>query len=271
MRKISLSNMEKLEKDTLSDEKNFEKEFVKDVYKKIETLYGVFDPNYISKIVRWLLIVSISIFFGIPLGFFIWNSITHKFDWWVNLVMLGFVVFASFFIISFLKDFLSKEYKAYVYFYKIGDKTITIYKQVKDKHITIYLSKKKIFRKYRNGDWTEIDYDEDEMMGRDLLFPQLKSDLYYEERKNGEHILYSYNKELRKRTTIMKIQNGVLKSIKHCKLHYNEFRPRINSVDLFTVIEINSSRNCDIPRSFLEFCEARGIEFPKENEYLYFV
>lgn len=253
------------------------KGLVKDVYKNIKTLYGIYDPNHTSKFVRMLLIVSIGIIFvGIPIGFIIWNTITHKFEWWIDFVILGFIAFASFFIISFLKDFLSAKFKAYVFFYKVGERTITIYKQIKNKHITIYLSKKKVFRKYKNGDWKEIIYNEDEMMGKDLLFSKLKSGfnrhLDYMERKNGEQIVYVYNKELRKRTTIMTFQDGVLKSLEHCKLYYdNEAKLRINAVDLLTVLEINTMRSCDLPKSFLEFCDSNEIEFLKENECIYFI
>ncbi|MBD5100935.1 MAG: hypothetical protein HDT29_06785 [Clostridiales bacterium] len=289
MLKRKISNKES-EGNILLDEMDFEtdesfenfqsydevKGFVKDVYKNIKTLYGVYDPNHKSKFERCFLICVAMIFAGTPFGLIIWNLIAHKFQWWVNLVLLALGIFFSYLAISFLKDFLSTRFKAYVYFYKIGDKTITIYKQTKGKHITIYLSKKKVFRKYRDGDWQEISYDEDEMMGKDLLFSKfrcgLDRDLGYTERKNGDKIVYSYNKELRKRTTVMTIQDGVLQSIKHCKLHYdNEAKLRINAVDLLTGLEVNSMRSCDIPKSFLEFWESREIEFPKENEYLYFV
>lgn len=248
------------------------KGFVKDIYKNIKTLYGIYDPNRKSKIGSVFLICVITLFVATPFGLIIWNLIAHKFEWWVNLVLFAFGVVFCGFAISFLKDYLSTKFKSHVYFYKIGNKTVTVYKQIKDKHITVYLDKNNVFRKYKNGEWLAINYDEDEMMGNDLLFSKLKrGKLNYEERKNGEQIICLYLKELRKKITVMHLKDGVLQSIEHCKLHYDEYRPRINAVDLLTVLEINTMRSCDIPKSFLGFCDSNGIDFPKENEYLYFV
>ena len=92
-----------------NQKKNEAKELVKDVYKNIKTLYGEYNPNHTSKFMGVFLICAITFFAVTPFAVIIWNLIAHKFEWWVNLVLLAFGIIFATASILFLKSFLKKN------------------------------------------------------------------------------------------------------------------------------------------------------------------
>lgn len=224
------------------------KKIVKETYKSINTFYGIYYPNGVSKVdftALFMLAWSISMF---VLAFILKG---------------GLILLIGAFMALSLAVIVGYTQKQQLYFYKIASKTVTIYKWKHSNKMVIYLDKKNIF-KYKNGKWKQF-CDEEYELGSRLLFQKIIGKLTIKQKKN-KFTIYGH-----KKNSYIKFEAGQFKEIGYIPLNAESMHRHTGSTQMLRPIEINTDWCVDIPKSFLDFCKEKGIEPLEENGRIRYV
>lgn len=140
------------------------------------------------------------------------------------------------------------------------------------------MNKNQIYR-YEDEEWNQIE--KLNRMGGKLLFQHLCGELMVKEHKNGVLEIYCNNRgtfERKSKSEYAKSANFLIKDGKPWIInYYPEFIPdelgnvRAKNSEQLEILEINTDRVAEVPKSFLKFCKKEGIEPLKENEHLRYV
>lgn len=228
-------------------------EFVKDTYKKINFAYGIYKPKAVNIFHPFLCCLYFSIIVTFAFSFVVLH-LNGVYPWGVSLWWL-FVSCIIWYIVY------SKKYE--LYFYKCKGRTITIYNR--NGNITIYFNKKQVFQ-YKNYQWTKIT-DWDDSVDNKLLFSRIKGNLKIENKKEKVEIVRE------DRYGGIEFINDNLAGIWYCPVVKVGMVKNTHSSNYteIKILEINTNRYAEIPKSFIDFCKEQGIEPPEECEHLHYV
>ncbi len=226
---------------------------VKDTYKKINFAYGIYKPKAVSVFHPFLCCLYFSIVFTFAFSFVV-LYLNGVYPWGVSLwwlfvgCIIGYILY-------------SRKYE--LYFYKCKGKTVTIY--CRNGNITVYFNKKQVFR-YKNQQWSKIN-DWDDSTDNKLLFSRIKGDLEIEHKKEKVEIVRQ------DRYGGIEFVNDNLVGIWYCPVVKVGMVKNIHSSNYteISILEINTERYVELPKSFIEFCEKQGIEPLEENAHLHYV
>ena len=255
-------------------------ELVKDTYKDINTLHGVFYPAYKALIQR--LIVTVP-FFLISLVCLITsivlmatnspNRSNGEGNRWGIFVVCLFVGIVIWFISG-------RQTKYEVWYEKFNGRSMAVYKKEDD--ITIYLGRDMIYEyTEEEGKWVQIETDY--YMDSRLLFSRFVGRLSLKELKNGDIEVYVKNpinlneatkpKSFRAKSARMVLKENKLKSIEYYPIERfwskGGKRERVNQPQILEVLDINNDFVFEIPKSFISYCEEQGIKLPQSNRINY--
>lgn len=248
------------------------KKQVQSLYRSLKFVYGKYDPNYISPfhsfifhfapiwvmIGAYIMCILVAINYGFTLDF-----------WFI--FICGTVLPIVFLWLQ------RKEIKS-VWWWKEKGRTVSIY-QIDKKNgkgdIIVYVNSKYMWRyDQKKGQWVENDLI---VMGSRLLFNKMTGELRTKEMKDGKVEIGAYRRGLmqaswckrKTKDTKILLKDGVPVYIDH----WTERGSDGESVNTqrFFFHEINTDKKVGIPRSFLDFCEEKGIEPLKEGEHLYYL
>lgn len=257
-------------------------ELVKDTYKDINTLHGVFYPAYKALIQR--LIVTIPFFLAslvclITSIVLIITDAPNRSDdegnRWGLFVVCLFVGIVIWFISG-------RQTKLEVWYEKFNGRSMAVYKNLKDNAITVYLGRDMAYKySEEEGEWVQIEHEY--YMDSRLLFSRFVGRLNLKELKNGNIEVYVKNpltlneatklKSFRAKSARMVLKENKLKSIEYYPIERiwskGGKRERVNQPQILSVLDINNDFVFEIPKSFISYCEEQGIELPQSNRINY--
>lgn len=249
----------------------YAKKMVLDTYNNINTLYGLFDPLTIRRSIQIFSIIIVVLMNLASLAMLIALLIKRSDSSAIAvLIELGFI------LLGYIELKSTKNKKMYVYMYKEDGKNIIIYKDIKKEIYTVYMNKNQIYR-YEDEEWNQVKRKY-HVWGR-LLFQHLCGELMVKEHKDGIIEIYCRNRaafELKSQMPYAKSANFLIKDGKPWIINYYtsnlEFElVRSSNSEQLEILEINTDRVAEVPKSFLKFCKKEGIEPLKENEHLRYV
>ncbi len=241
------------------------KQIVKDTYANFDFVYGKYYPNGLKGNFEKFILLPIKILmlmgsiFGIIFCTIINPLYLQAIPFLGMIVMVGIVHY-----------FLQEEVRE-VWWYKWNGKTVTIYKILNRRgknNLIVYINK--------NYDWIYNVNKKEwkanrkyECMDSRLLFKYLTGFLFIDKKEYDEVEVYACNND--------SIYGGKTSKYKSCSLTLKRGVPKhitkwtSNVSERFEFLEVNTSKCAEIPKSFIEFCEQEGIEYPEENEHLHYV
>lgn len=229
------------------------KTLVKETYDKIDFAYGIYNPRAVSFFHPILCFLYFSVIFTFAFSFVV-LYLNGIYPWGVSLWWLVVGCFIAYILCG-------KKYE--IYFYKCKGKTVTIY--CRKGNFVVYFNKKQVFQ-YKNGQWSKIT-NWDGATDNKLLFSRIKGDLEIKSKKGKMEIARQ------DRYGGIEFVDDNLSAIWYCPVVKVGMVKDIHSSNYaeVKVLEINTERYVEIPKSFVDFCKEQGIAPLAENEHLHYV
>lgn len=239
---------------------------IKEQYDNIHFLYGSYNPTHFCLGARIAIFGTLCGLFPL-IYFLIKELLKDTINWWLCICFGAFAFVWCIGYVIFLNMLYGKSSR--VYYYKDKNNTITIYKYYFRKKLAIAYGETCFEYNYKNKSWQNSI---DKHMGANLMFPfisfptKLKNTLFSTIIK----VYHQFESLKIADFRLSRFKNNKLKSMNRYSLTSMPVR-RSSAFERLKVKEINTNRNVEVPKSFIDFCKAKGIEPPKENEHLHYV
>lgn len=272
-----------IEDNSLDDKSKEIEKIAKNCYKNIETFYGRFYTDKMSLSTKIFMLSFAVIFTAAVLFLFLPMSFKAQIPW---LVTGFFLTISVIFSVVIVKIIFFNVDDNYMFYYKIGDKVITIYwdKYHKDHIIINFGQGKRFIYDYKRQQWSKYSY---ELVGKNIYFNYITDKLSIKEKKDAT-IIRAHNFKRPKNmissnvSAELKLSNDIPIYIKYYLLRTrknpNFVGRETNPTAPYEVlnlrvefIEINCKMQIEVPKSLIAYCKKKSIAPPEENEFLRYV